>query len=370
MRPLEGFRVLDLTRLLPGPFLSQVLADLGAAVVKVEEPGVGDYARWIPPVSADGAGYAFAAVNRGKRSIAIDLKAKDARDVVLRLAARSDVLLESFRPGVMERLGLGDAALAQANPRLVRCGLVGYGPGPLRDDAGHDLNYEAMAGILATQGPRERATESAVPVADLAGAMYAATGILAALLEGERTGAGRRVEVALADAALAFHAITLERATHESDLPPRGEWELGGGLPCYRTYRCADGRFLALGALEEKFWSRFAVAVGRDDLAPRHLDASAIPDVEALFASDARDAWADRLRKAGVPATPVLEPREVLAHPQHARFGGRVGPGAPLTGGPSRGEVPALGAHTDEVLREAGYSDDDVARLRASGCVA
>lgn len=346
MLPLAGIRVLDLSRLLPGPFLTQVLAELGADVVKVEEPSVGDPSRVL--------GYAFDAVNRGKRSVALDLKAQGAAEVVLRLAARSDVLVESFRPGVMDRLGLDDAKLAAANPRLVRASLVGYGEGPLRDAPGHDLTYEAMAGILATQGPRERPAESAVPVADLAGALYAAVGILAALLERERTGQGRRVEVALGDAALAFHVLALERARAGEPLPERGAWELGGGLPGYRVYPCADGRFLALGALEDKFWARFCATVQRPDLEPRHLDPAAVADVEALLLTRPRDAWAERLAAAGVPATPVLEPAEALAHPQHARFAGAPGPASPLTRAPARGRPPDLGEHTEAVLREAG----------------
>lgn len=364
--PLAGIRVLDLTRLLPGPFLTQIFAELGADVVKVEEPGTGDYARWILPV-AENAGYAFTAVNRGKRSLTLDLKAKGARDVLLRLARRSDVLLESFRPGVMDRLGLGDADLAAANPRLVRCSLVGYGAGPMRDDAGHDLNYEAMAGILATQGDASRPVESAVPVADLAGAMYASTAVLSALLDRERTGKGARIEIALADAALAFNAITLQRAALDEDLPTRGGWELGGGLPGYRVYRCAEGDFLALGALEEKFWQRFCAATARPDLEPAHLDAAAIPQMDALFASRPRHAWVTLLQAAGVPATPVLDPREALAHAQNARFQRRVGPASPLTGRPAQGRAPTLGEHTDEVLHEAGYPKDEVQALRDAG---
>jgi alpha-methylacyl-CoA racemase len=368
-RPLVGLRVLDLTRLLPGPFLSQVLRDLGADVVKVEEPGVGDYARHAPP-EVDGAGHWFSAVNRDKRSIAVNLKAPEGVEVVRRLAARADVLLEGFRPGVLERLGLGDAVLEALNPRLVRVSLVGYAPGPYRDEAGHDLNYESIAGILAIQGEPARPALSAVPVADLAGAMYGAVGLLAALRERELTGKGRRLEVALADAAFAFNAIHLTRAA-SGDVPARGEWELGGAMPGYRCYRCADDRWVALGTLEPRFWDRFVDAAGESDLAPLHIDGSpeAHARMERLFATRTSEAWLDLFAKRGVPATPVLSPDEALRHPYAARFGGRPGPAAPLTQRPSDGPVPGLGEHTDAVLRELDYSQADVERLRAAGAV-
>ena len=362
--PLSGVRVVDLTRLLPGPFLSQLLADLGADVVKVEEPA-GDPARWIPPL-LDGAGYVFSAVNRGKRSVAVDLKRPEGVEVVRRLAAGADVFLDSFRPGVLDRLGLSDAELARANPRLVRASLVGYPPGEWRDDPGHDLNYQALAGTFAMQGDA-RPMPGIVQVADLAGALYAAAGVLAALLERGRTGVGRRVEVALSDAALAFNAMHLLRARGGEPLPARGAWELAGGIPGYRLYRCADGRFVALGALEPRFWGRFVAACGDPSLAPLHLDASpeAHARVEALFLARPSAEWMASLRAAGVPATPVLEPGEALA----AAAGG-VGASLPLTRAASAGGVPALGEHTQEVLRGLGYSEADVRRLVEAGVVA
>lgn len=369
-RPLAGLRVLDLSRLLPGPFLTQLLADLGADVVKVEEPGVGDYARWIPP-EVDGAGYAFSAVNRGKRSMALDLKAEGARDVVLRLAARSDVFVESFRPGVLDRLGLDDGALAAANPRLVRVALVGYGPGPLRDAPGHDVNYQSLAGILGMQGPPERPMIGGAQIADISGALYGAVGVLAALHERERTGNGRRIEVALSDAALAFNAMHLTRARGPDALPPRGAWELTGGIPCYRLYRCRDGRFVALGTLEDKFWRRFCEAVGKPAWEEEQLsrEADFHAEVEALFATRDADAWVAELAPAGVPITPVLSPAEALAHDAARRFGERVGPASPLTSEGATRDVPKLGADTEAILTDAGFSADEIGALRNAGAL-
>lgn len=367
-RPLDGVRVLDLSRLLPGPFLSQVLADLGADVVKVEEPELGDYARHIPP-DVDGVGFSFAAVNRGKRSMTLNLKAPGAADLIKRLAPKFDVLLESFRPGVLARLGLPDRALADANPRLVRASLVGYGHGPLRDDVGHDLNYQAVAGILDAQGDRRAPVAPGTQVGDLAGAMYGATAILAALYERERTGKGKHVEVALADAALAFNALNLARAKSPDELPARGEAELTGGIPAYRLYRARDGRFVALGALEGKFWARFCEAVAKPEWVELHLarERGAHLDVERLFATLPAHEWVAQLRDAGVPATLVLDAREALAF--HPRFEGRPGPGSPLTHRPANGKPPALGEHTDEVLREAGLLAKEIEALRANGVV-
>lgn len=356
MRPLAGLRVVDLSRLLPGPFLTSILADLGADVVKVEAPGVGDETRLLPP-EVDGAGYAFAATNRGKRSIVVDLKTAEGAEVVRRLAARADVLVESFRPGVMDRFGLSDATLAAVNPRLVRCALVGYPPGEYRDDAGHDLNYQALAGML-TLSAREP-SPPASQVADLGGALFGATGVLAALLARERTGQGARVEVALADAALAFNALPLARARAQPGDDHEG-WELTGLMPCYRLYRCADDRLLAFAALEEKFWSRFCASTGIDETLRLDRSPEAHAAMETLFASRSSQAWLAQLRKAGVPVTPVLAPAEV---------GRLVSPSTPLTHAPSPGRIPALGEHTDAVLREAGYDDAAVGRLRAAGAV-
>lgn len=342
---LAGLKVLDLSKLLPGPFLTDVLQGLGADVIKVEAPGLGDETRLMP--------YAFDALNGGKRSIVIDLKSPGGRDVLLRLAARADVLVESFRPGVMDRLGLDDATLARANPRLVRCALVGYPRGEHRDDVGHDLNYQALAGILTLAGePRPPPTQTA----DLGGALYGAVAVLAALLERERTGQGRRVEVALADAALALNTLPIARAKAGEEA--RGEWELTGAIPCYRVYRCADGKHVAFAALEQRFFERFAGATGVD--VALQYDPAGHAVLETLFATRAAGDWVTTLRQAGVPITHVLAPDEVDA---------RASPATPLRDAPPR-PAPGLGEHTDDVLREAGYSAADVKRMRDAGTVA
>lgn len=343
---LAGLRVLDLSRLLPGPFLTQLFAELGADVVKIEAPGIGDEARIAP--------YAFEAVNAGKRSVVVDLKRAEGRDVVLRLASKSDVLVENFRPGAMERLGLSDDALSRANPRLVRCSLVGYPAGELRDDAGHDLNYQATAGILAL-APGLRAPPA--QVADIGGALYAATAILAALLERERTGQGRRIEIALVDAALAFNTLPLARARGGEE--GAGAWELTGTIPCYRTYACSDGKHVALGALETRFFERFAEATGVGVLL--QYDPAGHAVLEALFATRTADGWVATLRKASVPISRVLAPDEVRAP---------AGPATPLVGAPSTARAPELNEHAEAVLREAGYSAEEIGRLRAAGILA
>ncbi|MGH2898842.1 MAG: CaiB/BaiF CoA transferase family protein, partial [Solirubrobacteraceae bacterium] len=270
---LDGVRVLDLSRLLPGGFCSLLLADHGADVLKVEDTGVGDYIRWAPPAvegaAPSAASALFLALNRNKRSIRIDLKQEQGRAVLLDLVRCHDVVLESFRPGVLERLGVGYEALRAVNPRLVYCAITGYGQdGPLRDRPGHDMNYLGLVGLLGLSGAVDGPpVPAAGQIADLGGgALMAAFGILAALRTAERSGAGQVVDISMSDGALSWLALVAARLLADGVVPRRGGLELAGGLACYRPYACADGGWVTLGALEPKFWQAWCRGAGREDL--------------------------------------------------------------------------------------------------------
>jgi crotonobetainyl-CoA:carnitine CoA-transferase CaiB-like acyl-CoA transferase len=393
--PLAGLRVLDLSRLLPGPFCSMLLADYGADVVKVEDTRMGDYARWTVPavegVERSAAGAPFLGLNRGKRSIRVDLKTDAGREVLLRLVRDADVLLESFRPGVMDRLGVGYGRLREANPRLVYCAITGYGQdGPLRDRSGHDLNYLGLIGLLATSGDADGPpVQAAGQIADIGGgALMAAFGVLAALRERERSGEGQLVDVSMADGALSWLAMAATRALAEGRSQRRGELELGGRLLCYRPYRCADG-WVTCGALEPKFWAAWCRGVGREDLVAHQFDppgSDAHREVEAVFAGRTRAQWTAFAGEHDCCVEPVLELDEALESELVRARGmvveldqpGASGPvrmlGAPVKlsrtpADPVRAPGPGLGEHTRQVLAELGYSEQQVEAMLAAGAV-
>jgi alpha-methylacyl-CoA racemase len=377
--PLAGVRILDLTRLLPGPMGTLHLADLGADVIKIEDLGAGDYAH--PAVRA--------LVNRNKRAIRIDLKQPDGVAALLQLCRRSDVLLEGFRPGVMERLGVGYDAVAAVNPRIVYCSLSGFGQtGPLRHMPGHDLNYSALAGVAEQIGIEGTPALSNLPVADLlGGSMTAVTGILAALFDAARSGRGRHVDIAIADGVLAHAVLPLSTLNQQGHMPPAGQSALTGGLACYGVYRTADGRFLGVGALERKFWDALCRRIERPDLAPMHRSGDAATEhrlrqeLASLFASRPLAHWSALFADGEACVTPVLRLDEALEQPHfHAR--GMVVPatadaprqlGCPVKMSgfvpPTPVPAPCAGQHTDEVLEEAGFTAAEVSRLRAAGAV-
>jgi crotonobetainyl-CoA:carnitine CoA-transferase CaiB-like acyl-CoA transferase len=393
--PLEGVRVLDLSRLLPGGFCSLLLADFGADVLKVEDTGMGDYVRWAPPYyegADDSAKSAlYLALNRGKRSVRINLKEDAGREVLLRLAREHDVLLESFRPGVLDRLGVGYERLREENPGLVYCAISGYGQdGPLRDRSGHDMNYLGLIGLLGLTGERGGPpVQSAGQIADIGGgAMMAAFGILAALRERDRSGEGQLVDVSMSDGALSWLGMVAGQYLCDGVVPRRGDLPLAGAIACYRPYECADG-WVTLGALEPKFWQAWCRGVGREDLFERQFDrpgSEGHAEVERIFRERTREQWREFASQHDCCLEPVLELDEALdselvraremvvelEQPGSERPVRQLGVPVKMSrtpGGP-QGPGPALGADTDEVLDGLGYSAEEVEALKESGAVA
>jgi alpha-methylacyl-CoA racemase len=391
---LDGLRVLDLSRLLPGGFCSLLLADFGADVIKVEDTRMGDYIRWAPPfyegAERSASSAMFLSLNRGKRSVCVDLKREEGREVLLRLARDADVLLESFRPGVMDRLGVGYERLREVNPGLVYCAITGYGQdGPLRDRAGHDMNYLGRVGLLGLTGETDGPpVQAAAQIADIGGgALTAAFGILAALRERDRTGEGQVVDCSMADGALSWLAMVAARAFAEGAAPRRGGLELAGSLVCYRPYRCSDG-WVTLGALEPKFWQAWCRGVGREDLIEKQFSApgsEAHAEVEQVFLTRTRDEWTEFASQHDCCLEPVLDldetldselvrAREMVVRVDQPGTDGVDLLGVPVklsrTPGAPAGPGPALGEHTREVLAAAGYSDAEIDALLDSGAAA
>lgn len=383
-KPLAGVRVLDLTRLLPGPLATQHLADYGADVIKVEDTGAGDYARTMGPGNAAGS-YFHQLVNRNKRSLRLDLKQAEGRTLMLRLVEHTDVLVEGFRPGAMARLGLDYETLAALNPRLVYCSISGYGQqGPYAERAGHDINYIGYAGVLDQIGYRGGAP--ALPnlqIGDLlGGTMAAAMGILVALVDARSTGRGRHVDVAMTDAVLAHAIFPLAEVLARGTVRDRGDDLLTGGVPCYGVYETADGRHMAVGALEEKFWHLLCDTLGRADLKPAHLarDAAgerARAELAAVFRTHSQAHWTALFGTVDCCVTPVLRLEEALSDEQVRRavveanglrqFAPPVAMSEFSLGQP--GPAPEQGAHSAEILAELGLDSGEIETLRARGVI-
>lgn len=381
---LEGVRVLDLTRLLPGAVCSLLLADMGADVIKVEEPGSGDYMRWYPPL-VDGQSALFNALNRNKRSLTLNLKTEAAQELFKELARRADVVVEGNRPGVMDRLGVGWQVLSELNPRLVMCAITGYGQtGPLAQRAGHDINYMAIAGALSLNARQNEGPHPlAVQVADIGGGgQNAVIAILGALLEVARGAPGRFLDVSMTDGAFSWMASPLSQVHVEHVPIPRGGHRLTGRYACYGVYECADGRFFSVGALEPKFWRALCEAFDRPDLVDDQY-AEGQPqerlrsELAAIFRGRSRSEWEERLSGLDVCCEPVLELEEVAAHPQiSARklvhefaTGLEIAPAVPSSPSWRRLDPPRLGEHTQELLEEVGVDAGRLEQLRASGTV-
>jgi alpha-methylacyl-CoA racemase len=383
--PLSDVRVLDLTRLLPGGFCSLLLADLGAEVLKVEDTGMGDYIRWAPPYYGSdeqqelGTRSAlYLSLNRGKRSIRLDLKSEAGREALLRLVESYDVVLDGFRPGVLDRLGVGYERMREANPGIVFCAITGYGQdGPYTQRAGHDMNYLGLVGLLGLTGGKDGPpVQSGGQIADLGGgALMAAFGVMAALHERRRSGA------------LSWLAMVAGRYFCDGEVPRRGEQQLAGGLLCYLPYEASDG-WVSCGALEPKFWSSFCNGVGRPDLIEKQFDApggDAWREVAAVFRARSREEWKAFNDEHDCCIEPVLDldealdselvrARRMVVEMEQPALGTVRQLGAPVKmsrtpADPTR-PAPAFGENTGEVLREAGYTDEEIAAMLESGAAA
>jgi crotonobetainyl-CoA:carnitine CoA-transferase CaiB-like acyl-CoA transferase len=385
-KPLTGIRVLDLTRLLPGPVCTLHLADMGADVIKIEDTQEGDYARWMGVVKPRQSGY-FLAVNRNKRALSLDLRHPKGKEIFLKLAETADVIVESFRPEVVDKLGIGYADIKAINPKVVYCAITGYGQtGPYKFRAGHDLNYCSYAGVADQIG--ERGGAPIIPnfqIADLAGgALSAAMGILAALIAVSRTGVGTYIDVSMTDCTLAHNVVPLSTLVREGKTQPRGEDFISGALPCYGVYKTQDARYIALSALEGKFWQTFCQAVRHPEWIP-HLwvtgeQAQQLQaEVAALFASKTQAQWVAALTDVDCCFAPILSLEEAQQDPQFQERQMFV-----KTQHPTEGEVlqfafpikfsafaceverhaPLLGEHSAEIVAQLGYASDEIEQLQ------
>jgi crotonobetainyl-CoA:carnitine CoA-transferase CaiB-like acyl-CoA transferase len=390
MKPLDGITVLDLTRLLPGAVATMMLGDFGADIIKIEEPGLGDPARQSRAGIKQPGAY-FLATNRNKRSIAINLKQPAGRQIFLELANKADVIVEGFRPGVMDRLGIGYEMLKKLNPRLVYCAITGYGQdGPYRGNAGHDINYISIAGLLGVNGMTDGPPViPGVQIADLAGgSMHAVIGILLALQARERTGEGQMVDVSMMDGSLAMMFVPFAAYLANGAQPQRGAQGLSGRYACYQVYQTKDGRFLALGALEPKFWVNACRVLGREDL----IDIQFVDDEQReciralsdIFQTKTAHEWLAAFEGVDTCLALVKDVAEMFDDPQvkhrgliaeidHPESGKikQIAPTVKLSGTPGemRSPPPLLGEHTSEVLRELGYSDDIINKLSRDGVI-
>jgi crotonobetainyl-CoA:carnitine CoA-transferase CaiB-like acyl-CoA transferase len=389
--PLAGMKVLDLSRLLPGPYCSMILGDLGAEVLKIEDPKRGDYMRsWGPRFGKESA--VFVMLNRNKKSMTLNLKTEEGRAIFLTLVRQFDVVLEGFRPGVLERLGVGYEVLKKENPGLIYCAITGYGyTGPYRDRAGHDLNYLSLAGVLGMIGEKKGPPViPGVQIADIGGgALLSALAILSACIARQRTGQGQFIDVSMLDGSFAWLPVSFGEFVASGEDPEQGCTVLTGAYACYRVYETKDGRHMGLGALEKQFWEAFCKAVDREDLVAYQFSegekqADLVAEVSRIFKERTRKEWIDFLKHADFCCEPVNSVSEAISDPQliardmivttdHPSEGKFKQIGIPVkfsdTPGSIRLHSPGHGEHTDEILLGLGYQENDLKELKEKGVI-
>ena len=393
--PLKGVRALDLSRVLAGPFCSMTLADLGAEVIKIEIPGRGDDTRAYPPF-INGVSSYFLSINRGKKSVTLNLKTEEAREALYRLAERCDILLENFRPGVTERLGVDYETIHRVNPRLVYCSISSFGQtGPYASWPGYDIIVQGMGGLMGITGePGRPPVRIGVAITDIGAGMWATIAILAALRARDKTGDGQHIDVSMLDGSVAWMTYVAGNYFATGRVPPR----MGSAHPSivpYQGFEAADGKYILIAAGNDRLWALLCRGMGLEDWIddPKYATADRrvenreelIPALEREFKKRARDEWLERLRALGFPCGPVYTVDEIFSDPQvlhremmvemeHPEVGRikQIGPALKFSETPCvvGTPPPLLGDSTEEVLRSiAGYSDDEIERLRRADAV-
>jgi crotonobetainyl-CoA:carnitine CoA-transferase CaiB-like acyl-CoA transferase len=374
--------MLDLSRLLPGPYCSLLLADLGMEVLKVEDLEQGDYTRTLAPIRKKDSAH-FLALNRNKKSMKVNLKIKEGKEIFYKLIQSYDIILESFRPGVMDRLGIGYQELKKRNSRLILCSLSGYGQdGPYRERSGHDINYIGLGGILEITGQKNGdPILPGVQIADIGGGgMMAAIAILAAAIHREKTGEGQFLDISMMDGVVSWLSMHAGKYFMDGELPKRGDMHLTGRYACYHVYATKDERYISLGAMEQKFWKNFCEAIGRRDLVYKQYiegeeQLRVIEEIQKLFKTKTQKEWVDFFKNVDACGEPILTFEEVFQHPQvlhrqmvmeyeHPVEGKIRQVGNPIKSSQFpfkiRTPSPAWGEHTMEVLKAIGYSEEEI----------
>src|SRR3990172_9329428 len=385
MLPLQGLKVLDLTRLIPGGYATLILTDLGADVLKIEDIELGDYSRWMEPTIGEYGVY-FHALNRNKKSMKLNLKAEDGKRIFKKLVEKGyDTIVESFRPGVMDRLGIGYNPLREINPRVIYCAISGFGQnGPKKEKALHDLNCLAVSGALSITG-EEAPSIPGIQIADTSSALFSVISILTAYIARGKTGQGQFIDVSMTDGVISLLSIHLIKFFVDSKIPEGGRMQFDGQFPYYRVYKTKDGKYMTLAALEKKFWEKFCTAIGRKDLINNQYDDSIETrnEIENIFKSKTRIEWEEISENIDSCLEPVLNFKEVTKHP-HLKSRNlffdidndnvkvpqvRIPFLMSDVKNTPRNPAPLWGEHTEEILISIGYEKEEIASLKNKGVI-